>query len=124
MNRRVLVNLADATTVLADQRDQAVTSLASLTRLARTQNTLVFEPYLDATTHQIEELDAILAQVNAGRAEVGTLLDWVAEFIRVGPLAIPCANGQVSGAQPCEGGDFAQVFGWFVLTPLEGGGPQ
>ena len=25
------------------------------------------------------------------------LLDWLAEFIRVGPLAIPCSNGQVAG---------------------------
>lgn len=121
---RLLVNLADATTVLANDRDQAVATLASLTRLARTQNTLVFQPYLDATTRQIEQLDAILAQVNAGRSEVGTLLDWVAEFIRVGPLAIPCSNGQVPATQECVGGDFAQVFGWFVITPLEGGGPQ
>jgi phospholipid/cholesterol/gamma-HCH transport system substrate-binding protein len=119
----MLLNLADATTVLAEERDQAVATLSSLTRLARTQNDLVFEPYLDATTRQIEELDAILAQVNTGRAEVGTLLDWVAEFIRVGPLAIPCENGQVSATETCLGGSFAQVYGWFAVAPLDPGAP-
>lgn len=118
----LLVNLADATTVLADNRQQAVSTLEALTRLARDQNQLIFQPHLDATSRQIQELDAILAEVSAGRAEVGNLLDFLLSFVEGAPLAIPCEQvGQpATDAQPqCDGADFAQVFGWFVFAPLD-----
>lgn len=109
----LLGNLADATTVLADDRAQAIATLEQLTRLARDQNQLVFEPYLEQTTRQIEQLDAIVAEVTAGRGEVGNLLDWLATFLERIPLAIPCRPA-VDATQPCAGGDFAQVYAWFV----------
>jgi phospholipid/cholesterol/gamma-HCH transport system substrate-binding protein len=119
----LLLNLADATTVLADNRDEAISALEALTRLARDQNQLIFQPHLDATSRQIQELDAILAQVSAGRAEVGNLLDFLFQFIDAVPLSIPCdqVGQEATDAQPdcTSGGDFAQVYGWFVpvLTP-------
>ncbi len=120
----LLVNLADATTVLATNRDQAVATLQSLTRLARTQNELIFEPHLEATSRQIQELDAILVELSVGRAEVGSLLDWLINFINVVPLAIPCETiGQeATDAQPqCAGADFAQVYAWFQQALTEDG---
>lgn len=120
----LLVNLADATTVLANNRDQAIDALEALTRLARDQNQLIFQPHLDATSRQIQELDAILDQVAGGRAEVGNLLDFLFQFVQAAPLSIPCDDlGQeATDAQPeCAGGDFAQVYGWFVPAPIDQG---
>lgn len=114
----LLVNLDEATRMLAEDREQAVRTLASLTRLARDQNQLIFEPYLEQTTRQIEQLDAIVAEVHAGRGEVGALLDWLDTFIERIPLAIPCRPA-TDATQPCTGGEFAQVYGWFVAAPLE-----
>jgi phospholipid/cholesterol/gamma-HCH transport system substrate-binding protein len=108
----LLVNLSDASTVLADNRTQLVATLEQLTRLARDQNQLVFQPHLEATIRQIEQLDAIVAELTAGRAEVGTFLDWLATFVERVPLAIPCRPA-ADATQPCVGGDFAQVYGWF-----------
>jgi ABC-type transporter Mla subunit MlaD len=114
----LLVNLSDATTLLADNREQAIATLQELTRLARDQNQLVFQPYLDQTIHQINQVDAIVGEVVAGRGEVGLLLDWLANFIDVVPRAIPCRPA-VDATQPCSGGDFAQVYGWFEPAPAE-----
>lgn len=114
----MLVNLAEATDVLADNRAQAVSTLQELTRLAGTQNRLIFEPYLEQTTQQINQLDAILGEVAAGRDEVGLLLDWLARFVEGVPNAIPC-RPQTDATEPCVGGDFAQVYGWFSLAVAE-----
>jgi phospholipid/cholesterol/gamma-HCH transport system substrate-binding protein len=114
----LLGNLSEATTMLADNREQAIATLQELTRLARDQNDLVFEPYLAQTTRQIEQVDAIVAEVVAGRGEVGTFLDWLANFVDAAPRAIPCRPA-VDGSQPCTGGDFAQVYGWFQPAPTE-----
>jgi phospholipid/cholesterol/gamma-HCH transport system substrate-binding protein len=99
---QLLVNLSNTTTVLAQNRDQAIETLKQLTRLAAVQDQAVFEPYLDDVSNQIKQLDAILAQVAAGRGEVGTLVDWLDKFINAAPLGVP--------------GDFAQVYGWFCTA--------
>jgi phospholipid/cholesterol/gamma-HCH transport system substrate-binding protein len=113
----LLVNLADATTVLAANREQAVAALEQLTRLARDQNQLIFRPYLEQTSRQIEQLDAIVAEVAAGRGEVGLFLDFLATFLERIPLAVPC-RPMVDATQPCNGGDFAQVYGMFEVAPV------
>ncbi len=114
----LLVNLAEATTVLSDNRAQLIDTLEELTRLARDQNQLIFQPYLDQTVRQIEQLDAIVAEVVAGRREVGVFLDWLGTFVERVPNAIPCRPA-VDATQPCSGGDFAQVYGWFVPAAAE-----
>jgi len=102
----LLVNLARTTEVLADNRELTLQTLEDLTRLARDQNEIVFRPFRDDIDRQIHQLDAILAIVAGQREEVGVLVDWLAQFAVKTPLGVP--------------EDFAQVYGWFVLTPTEG----
>lgn len=102
----LFVNLARTTDVLADNRDLTLQTLRDLTRLAKAQNDEVFGPYRARIEGQIKQLDAILALVAQRRSEVGVLVDWLAEFTRRTPLGVP--------------GDFAQIYGWFVVGPEEG----
>jgi ABC-type transporter Mla subunit MlaD len=101
----LLVNLARTTEVLADNRELTLQTLEDLTRLARDQNEIVFRPFRDDIDRQIHQLDAILAAVAGQREEVGVLVDWLAQFAVKTPKGVP--------------GDFAQVYGWFLLTPVE-----
>ena len=105
---QLLVNLAETTDVLADNREQVLQTLEDLTRLAKAQNEIVFQPFRDDMERQIDQLDAILATVIDQRGEVGVLVDWLARFVEVTPKGVP--------------GDFAQVYGWFALTPADDGG--
>jgi phospholipid/cholesterol/gamma-HCH transport system substrate-binding protein len=101
----LLVNLARTTEVLADNRELTLQTLEDLTRLARAQNEIVFQPFRDDMTRQIQQIDAILATVVGQREEVGVLVDWLEQFVVKTPQGIP--------------EDFAQVYGWFVIAPLE-----
>jgi phospholipid/cholesterol/gamma-HCH transport system substrate-binding protein len=102
---QLLTNLSQTTTVLAANRDRAVNAIKELTRLANVQNTEVFVPYRNQVDQQIKQLDGILAVVAHDRQEVATLLDWVDQFTQKIPKGIP--------------EEFAQVYGWFVVTPLD-----
>jgi phospholipid/cholesterol/gamma-HCH transport system substrate-binding protein len=105
---QLLVNLADTTDLLADNREQVLQTLEDLTRLARAQNDIVFQPFRDDIERQIDQLDAILATVIGQRDEVAVLVDWLARFVEATPKGVP--------------DDFAQIYGWFVLTPADDGG--
>ena len=94
---QLLVNLAETTDVLADNREQVLQTLEDLTRLARAQNEIVFQPFREDIERQIDQ-----------RGEVAVLVDWLSRFVEVTPKGIP--------------GDFAQVYGWFALTPADDGG--
>ena len=94
---QLLVNLAQTTQVLADNRDIAIESIRQLTRLAQIQNETVFEPYLSTVDTQIKQLDAILAAVDQDQQQVADVLIWVSRFADTLPRAVP--------------EDFAQVFG-------------
>ena len=100
----LLVNLADTATVLADNRDQTVSAVRELTRLATVQNRNIFQPYLAEVDTQIEQVDAILAEVARNQGQVAELLQWASQFADKLPLAAP--------------EDFAQVF---LLTEVEAG---
>lgn len=102
----LLVNLARTTEVLADNRDLTLQTLRDLTRLAEAQNEIVFQPFRADMDRQIQQLDSILAIVAGQREEVGVLVDWLAQFVVKTPKGVP--------------GDFAQIYGWFVLAPTEG----
>lgn len=102
---QLLVNLARTTDVLADNRELTLQTLRDLTRLARAQNEIVFQPYRSQIDQQIRQLDAILAIVAEQREEVGVLVDWLAEFSRKAPVGIP--------------EDFAQVYAWTQPAFLE-----
>ena len=97
---QLLGNLSRATTVLAENRDRAIRTLASLTRLAKVQNDAVLRPFRDDIDRQIKQVDVIVGEVAAARAEVGNLIDWVDRFVTVLPQGVP--------------NDFAQVYSWFV----------
>lgn len=103
---QLLANLATTTQVLADNRELTLQTVRDLTRLARDQNELVFQPFRDDLDRQIEQLDAILQLVAAQRHEVGVLADWLATFTVTIPRGVP--------------GDFAQVYGWFEPAFLDG----
>lgn len=102
---QLLVNLADTTQVLADNRELTLQTLRDLTRLAKVNNEIVFQPFRDDIDRQIRQLDAILQIVAGQREEVGVLVDWLAAFTRKAPLGVP--------------GDFAQVYGWFQPSFLD-----
>jgi phospholipid/cholesterol/gamma-HCH transport system substrate-binding protein len=102
---QLLVNLAETTQVLADNRELTLQTLRDLTRLAQAQNELVFQPFRDDLDRQIGQLDTILQIVAAQREEVGVFVDWLAAFTVKAPLGVP--------------GDFAQVYGWFQPALLD-----
>jgi len=102
---QLLVNLVDTTTVLAENRDLTLQTLRDLTRLARAQNELVFQPFREDLERQISQLDVVLNLVAAQRAEVGSLLEWLAAFSLKAPKGIP--------------EDFAQVYAWFQPAPMD-----
>ena len=64
-------------------------SFRELTRLATVQNETVFEPHLQAVDTQIEQLDAILAEVDRNQQQVADVLYWVSQFAVKIPSAIP-----------------------------------
>lgn len=103
----LLVNLASTTQLLADNRDLTLQTLQDLTRLATAQNEIVFQPFREDMERQIRELDAILQLVAEQREEVGSLVDWLAQFATVVPKGVP--------------GDFALVYAWFQPAILESG---
>jgi len=102
---QLLVNLAGTTELLADNRELTLQTLRDLTRLAKAQNEIVFQPFRDDMERQIQQLDAILQVVASQREEVGVLVDWLAEFTRKVPLGVP--------------EDFAQVYGWLQPAFLD-----
>lgn len=101
----LLVNLAGTTTLLAENRDLTLQTIEDLTRLAKDQNELVFQPYRDDLQRQIRQLDSVLQVVAGQREEVGVLVDWLAAFTLKIPKGVP--------------EDFALVYGWFQPVLLE-----
>ena len=101
---RLLIDLAETATTLADNRDVAIDAVRELTRLAQVQNDNILEPYLAEVDTQIGQLDAILAEVNRNQGQVSELLFWLSQYVDKLPRAAP------------EG--FAQIFG--LLEVAEG----
>jgi phospholipid/cholesterol/gamma-HCH transport system substrate-binding protein len=103
---QLLTNLSQTTTVLARNRELTLQTLRDLTRLAKAQNDEVFGPYKAKIEAQVQQLDAILQLVAARRGEVATLVDWLTLFVQRTPQGVP--------------GDFAQIYGWFVIPGVNG----
>jgi len=99
-------DLAEATRILREDRDRVVSALRELSRVARVQNEAVFDRYLADVDRQLDQLDRVLATVDASQDEVVSLVDWLERFARAVPRGVP--------------GDFAQVYSWFV-SPEEHG---
>jgi phospholipid/cholesterol/gamma-HCH transport system substrate-binding protein len=103
----LLVNLSKTTQVLSDNRQLTLATLRSITRLAQAQNTEIFTPYKAKVEQQVRQLDAILQLVADRRSELGTLADWLAQFVQKTPKGVP--------------GDFAQIYLWIAVAPLGSG---
>src|SRR3546814_11192813 len=82
---QLLVNLSRTTEVLADNRELTLQTLRDITRLAQTQNDLVFEPYRDELKAQVRQIDEVLTNVVGNREEVGVLDDWLGKVHATNP---------------------------------------
>lgn len=100
----LLGNLSSTTQLLAQDREQAVTALASLARLARASN-YSLSKYESAIDTQIKQLDVVTGVLARANGEVGNLVDWLAKFVALGPKAVP--------------GDFAQVYLWVIPNQFD-----
>jgi phospholipid/cholesterol/gamma-HCH transport system substrate-binding protein len=95
----LLTNLATTSKILVDNREQAITALDQLSRLARVQNE-VLDKYHGDIDRQIKQINAIIGVAATQTTQVGTLVDWLDRFVYALPKAIP--------------GDFTQVYMWAV----------
>ncbi len=102
--KAVLGDLATTTQVLAQNRDQAVTALRNLARLAAVQNE-VLDKYQANVERQIRQVDGIVKIVAGQTTEVQSLIDWLDRFVNVLPDIIP--------------NDFTNVFLWVIPGALD-----
>jgi virulence factor Mce-like protein len=100
----LLGNLSSTTQLLAQDREQAVTALASLARLARASN-YSLSKYQSAIDTQIKQLDVVTGVLARANGEVGNLVDWITKFVALAPKAVP--------------GDFAQVYLWVIPSQFD-----
>jgi phospholipid/cholesterol/gamma-HCH transport system substrate-binding protein len=100
----LLVNLAHTSQILADNRQQAITALAALTHLA-TASDYSLQKYGADIDRQIKQIDVIVGAVANASSQVGSVLDWAAQFVQAVPKVIR--------------NDYTQVFMWAVPAPLD-----
>jgi phospholipid/cholesterol/gamma-HCH transport system substrate-binding protein len=75
----LLANLASTTTLLANDRNQAVTALASLTHLAEAADYSLTK-YQSQIDLEIRQVDTVTATVVNSLGDLQTLLDWLQQF--------------------------------------------
>lgn len=104
----LLANLASTTTLLANDRNQAVTALASLTHLAEAADYSLTK-YQSDIDREIKQVDAVTATVVKSLGDLQVLLDWLQRF----SVAFP------KGIFGNYGGIYLRVVP-FVLDPRSG----
>jgi phospholipid/cholesterol/gamma-HCH transport system substrate-binding protein len=97
--KTLLTNLATTSQILADNRQKAVNAVQQLSRLAAVQND-VLDKYHQNIDKQIKQVDAILAVAAGQTQQLGTVVDFLNQFVYALPKAIPQ--------------DFTQVYMWAV----------
>jgi phospholipid/cholesterol/gamma-HCH transport system substrate-binding protein len=107
--KTLLTNLSTTTKILADNRQQAVTAVAQLARLARVQNEVVVRYHSDLD-RQIKQVDAILAVAATQTQQLGSLVDFLNQFTYALPKAIPV--------------EFTQVYMWAIPCINDSRSPQ
>jgi ABC-type transporter Mla subunit MlaD len=75
----LLSNLAATTTLLAKDRNQAVTALASLTHLAEAAD-YSLNKYQADIDREIKQVDAVTATIVGSLGDLQVLLDWLQRF--------------------------------------------
>ena len=99
--KTLLTNLATTSQILADNRQKAVDAIGQLTRLASVQNE-VLDRYHANLDKQIKQVDAILAVAATQTQQLGTVVDFLNQFVYALPKAIPTEFTQVyMWAIPC-----------------------
>jgi phospholipid/cholesterol/gamma-HCH transport system substrate-binding protein len=100
--KTLLTNLATTSQILADNRQKAVDAIHQLSRLAAVQNE-VLDRYHGAIDTQIKQVDAILAVAATQTQQLGTVVDFLNQFVYALPKAIPLEFTQVyMWAIPCQ----------------------
>lgn len=100
--KTLLTNLATTSQVLADNRQRAIDAVHQLSRLASVQNE-VLDKYHQDIDKQIKQVDAILAVAATQTQQLGTVVDFLNQFIYALPKAIPVEFTQVyMWAVPCQ----------------------
>jgi phospholipid/cholesterol/gamma-HCH transport system substrate-binding protein len=97
--KTLLTNLATTSQILADNRQKAVDAVKQLSRLAAVQND-VLDKYHQNIDKQIKQVDAILAVAATQTQQLGTVVDFLNQFVYALPKGIPQ--------------DFTQVYMWAV----------
>ena len=100
--KTLLTNLATTSKVLVDNRQKAVDAIRQLSRLAAVQND-VLDKYHRDIDKQIKQVDAILAVAATQTQQLGTVVDFLNQFVYALPTAIPLEFTQVyMWAVPCQ----------------------
>ena len=100
--KTLLTNLATTSQILADNRQKAVNAIGQLSRLAAVQNE-VLDKYHQNLDTQIKQVDAILAVAATQTKQLGTVVDFLNQFVYALPKAIPLEFTQVyMWAIPCQ----------------------
>jgi phospholipid/cholesterol/gamma-HCH transport system substrate-binding protein len=107
--KTLLTNLATTSKILADNRNQAVDAVKQLSRLAAVQND-VLDKYHANIDKQIKQVDAILAVAATQTQQLGTVVDFLNQFVYALPKAIPQ--------------DFTQVYMWAVPCTQDSRSPS
>lgn len=97
--KTLLTNLATTSQILADNRQKAIDAVHQLSRLAAVQND-VLDKYHQNLDTQIKQVDAILAVAATQTQQLGTVVDFLNQFVYALPKAIPV--------------DFTQVYMWAI----------
>jgi phospholipid/cholesterol/gamma-HCH transport system substrate-binding protein len=99
--KTLLTNLATTSQILADNRQKAIDAIGQLSRLASVQNE-VLDKYHQNLDTQIKQVDAILAVAATQTQQLGTVVDFLNQFVYALPKAIPLEFTQVyMWAIPC-----------------------
>jgi virulence factor Mce-like protein len=100
--KTLLTNLATTSKILVDNRQKAVDAVRQLSRLAAVQNEVLNKYHRDIDT-QIKQVDAILAVAATQTRQLGTVVDFLNQFVFALPKAIPLEFTQVyMWAIPCQ----------------------
>jgi phospholipid/cholesterol/gamma-HCH transport system substrate-binding protein len=100
--KTLLTNLATTSKILVDNRQKAVDAIHQLSRLAAVQNE-VLDKYHSDIDKQIKQVDAILAVAATQTQQLGTVVDFLNQFVYALPKAIPVEFTQVyMWAVPCQ----------------------
>jgi len=107
--KTLLTNLATTSKILADNRQQAVDAVKNLSRLAAVQNE-VLDKYHADIDKQIKQVDSILAVAATQTQQLGTVVDFLNQFVYALPKAIP--------------NEFTQVYMWAIPCTQDSRSPS